>query len=75
MINRENMQKLYDLIIAGQELTTKELLKIGFNSKDLTYLVEEGTLSRYQRGYYFFNKIDDLYCAFSSLSVFIQNFN
>ena len=52
MINNENLNKMYDGLIEGKELTTKELNSYGFNSKDLTDLVREGTLERIKRGYY-----------------------
>ena len=61
MINQENLNKLYDLLINDDELTTKKLNECGFNSKDLTDLIENETLVRIKRGYYTFLKIDDLY--------------
>lgn len=61
MLIYEKMQKLYEGIIAGKELTTKELNSYGFNSKDLTDLVENGVLKRIKRGYYTFILIDDLF--------------
>ena len=44
MINEENLNKLYEGIINGNELTTKELNSYGFNSKDLKELIEQGYL-------------------------------
>ena len=35
MINEETLKNLYEGIVNGNELTTKELNSYGFNSKDL----------------------------------------
>lgn len=61
MINEENLNKLYEGIINGNELTTKELNGHGFNSKDLADLIEQGSLQRVKRGYYSFQSIDELF--------------
>lgn len=61
MINEENLNKIYESVIKGAELTTKELKSCGFNSKDLASLIESGTLERVRRGYYSFKSIDKLY--------------
>lgn len=61
MINEENLNKLYEGIVNGNELTTKELNGYGFNSKDLTDLIEQGSLERVKRGYYSFQSIDELF--------------
>lgn len=61
MINEENLNKMYDGILKEQNLTTKELNGYGFNSKDLSDLIESGTLERIKRGYYSFKSIDDLF--------------
>ena len=61
MVNQESLNKLYELIISCHELTTKELNNCGFNSKDLSDLIENETLTRIRRGYYTFLKVDDLY--------------
>ncbi len=52
MINEENLYKMYETVIDEKALTTKELNNCGFNSKDLTKLVENGTLERMKRGSY-----------------------
>ena len=61
MINKNNIEKLYECLIDGKELTTKELKQIGFSSSDLTKLVKDGTLSRIKRGFYTLSNVDDLY--------------
>lgn len=61
MINQENLKKMYEGIIEGKELTTKELNIYGFNSKDLSDLIKQGILERVKRGYYSFQSIDDLF--------------
>ena len=61
MINEENLNKLYEGIVNGNELTTKELNGYGFNSKDLTDLIEQGSLERVKRGYYSFQSFDELF--------------
>lgn len=61
MINEENLHKLYEGIVNGNELTTKELNSYGFNSKDLADLIEQGSLERVKRGHYSFQSIDELF--------------
>lgn len=61
MINDKNLDKLYAGIINGEELTTKVLNGYGFNSKDLSDLIDKGVLQRVRRGYYSFLAVDDLY--------------
>ncbi len=61
MINEENLNKMYNGLIDEKELTTKELNNYGFNSKDLTDLINDGVLERVKRGYYSFLSIDDLF--------------
>lgn len=61
MINKENLNNLYEGIINDNELTTKELNSYGFNSKDLSNMIEEGTLTRIKRGYYTLLAVEDLY--------------
>ena len=61
MIDSNNMSKLYDCLIVNKELTTKKLNECGFNAKDLSDLVKNGTLERIKKGYYSFLLVDDLY--------------
>lgn len=61
MINEENLNKLYNALIEEKELTTKELNSCGFNSRDLSLLVENRILERVKRGYYSIQTIDDLF--------------
>jgi len=57
MINDETLKNLYEGVLNGSELTTKELNRYGFNSKDLSYLIEQGILERIKRGYYSFRYV------------------
>lgn len=61
MINEENLNKLYEGMLNGNELTTKELNSYGFNSKDLADLIEQGSLERVKRGYYSFQSVNELF--------------
>lgn len=61
MINEESLHKLYEGIVNGNELTTKELNGYGFNSKDLSDLIKQGSLERVKRGYYSFLSTDELF--------------
>lgn len=60
MVNEENLKRLYDGIIEGKELTTKELISYGFYPKDLSDLIEKGSLERIKRGHYSFLAVDNL---------------
>ena len=62
MINKENLNSMYNGLIDEKKLKTKELNSYGFNSKDLTDLINDGVLERVKRGYYSFLSIDDLFC-------------
>lgn len=61
MINQENINKIYEWLIEGKELTTKELKSFGFNSKDLAKLIDQGVLTRLERGLYGFCDIEGFY--------------
>lgn len=61
MINEENLTKLYDAVLVGEELTTKKLNGYGFNSKDLNDLIQKGSIERVKRGLYSFKNIEELY--------------
>lgn len=52
MINQENLDKMYEMLIKGEELTTSKLKICGFNSHDLTKLVDSKVLERSRRGHY-----------------------
>lgn len=60
MIISENIDKLCELVINGEELTTKKLNENGFSSKNITELIEKGYLIRIKRGYYNFYEINSL---------------
>lgn len=61
MINQNNLNKMYEVLIDQKELTTKQLNECGFNSKDIAALIEDGTLERVKRGCYSFLSIDNLF--------------
>ena len=50
MYNFRMLNSLYDKFIDNKELTTKELVELGFNKHDITKLVEEGKIRRVRRG-------------------------
>ncbi len=61
MINEENLNKLYEGLIRGDSLTTKNLNSYGFNSQDLKKLITQKQLTRIKRGYYAFQSVDALF--------------
>ena len=64
MINFKKTIAMYDKFIDNDELTTKELLELGFNSHDLTKFIEQGQLERVRRGVYTVASADQmLFCS------------
>lgn len=61
MYNFRMLNSLYDKFIDNKELTTKELVELGFNKHDITKLVEEGKIRRVRRGYYDLVECDGLF--------------
>lgn len=61
MINFKLETSMYDKFIDKKELTTKELLELGFNSHDLSKMVEDGKIRRVKRGVYDLDKCDGLF--------------
>lgn len=61
MINFKLEKSMYDKFIDKSELTTKELLELGFNSHDLTKLVEDGKIRRVRRGVYDLENCEGLF--------------
>ena len=61
MINEENLNKLYEIIIKENKLTTKKLNEIGFNSTDITKLIKDGIIKREARGIYTFCDVEKLF--------------
>ena len=51
MYNFKMLNLMYDKFIDNKEVTTKELVELGFNKHDIAKLVEEGKLRRVRRGY------------------------
>ncbi len=60
MIAYETTNKMYEMFLEKKELTTQELLSLGFTSKDLKKLVDENKLRRVKRGYYDLENYDGL---------------
>ncbi len=61
MLKEEKLNKIYEIIINGVELTTKELNSYGFSSKDLSDLTNDNTLERVKRGHYKLISVDGLF--------------
>lgn len=60
MIIEEKLDRLYEKALENTEMTTKQLNEIGFNSKDINELIEDGTIERIKRGQYSFKSIEKL---------------
>lgn len=54
MVSQENLNKMYEMLIEGEELTTSKLKICGFNSNDITKLVSNKVIERTKRGHYTF---------------------
>ena len=67
MINASNKRYMYDMFIDKNSLTTQELLECGFTNKDLTRLIESGTIKRVKRGVYELVNIGGLFNYAQSL--------
>ena len=61
MITEDNLSKLYEDVLIGNELTTKELNSFKFNSKDLNDLIEQGIIIRVKRGLYSLKSVEKLF--------------
>ncbi len=61
MITMDFEKSMYDKFIENEELTTKDLLSIGFTSRDLTRLKEKGKLESVRRGVYRLVDADGLF--------------
>lgn len=61
MITYEKINNLYETIIFNKELTTQELKKCGFDSKDITKLIENNIIERIKRGSYNFIDAEGLF--------------
>lgn len=61
MYNFRMLNSMYDKFIDSKELTTKELVELGFNNHDIAKLVEEGKIRRVRRGYYDLVECDGLF--------------
>lgn len=64
MITVDFEKNMYDKFIESVELTTKELLSIGFTNRDLTRLKEKGKIESVRRGVYRLIAADEL-CTYS----------
>lgn len=54
-MNAENTKKLYYKFLENSDLTTSEILSLGFTSKDITSLVDKQIITRVKRGTYQIN--------------------
>ena len=61
MINAETINNIYESVLNNKELTTKELNSYGFNSKDISKLIEQEIIKRTERGHYIFLDFNGLY--------------
>lgn len=61
MISGENLIKIFNIMLEGKELTTKELNGLGLKSKDLKDSIENGILVRVKKGFYSLKTVDDLF--------------
>lgn len=68
MVTIASLNAMYDMFIDNSCLTTKELLSIGFTSKDLTRLKENGKITSTSRGVYTLGDVGDLYTYAYNLS-------
>lgn len=63
MINEENLTEMYDTVIKGETLTTKNLMRCGFNFYDITKLIDgKHVLKKVGRGHHELHSIDELFC-------------
>lgn len=61
MINNDNLYKLYDGVLEGEELTTKQLNSYGFTSNDITKMINDGSIERVKRGFYSLESVGQLF--------------
>ena len=61
MVNNLKINKLYDEMIKVDEISTKEIKNLEFNSNDITELVDTGIITRVRRGYYKIGDVSKLY--------------
>lgn len=61
MISEDKLEKLYDGVIKGIDLTTKNLKELGLSSNDLTILVKGNVLKREKVGHYIFIDAEKLF--------------
>lgn len=61
MISIENLEKIYNGVAEGIDLTTKQLNLYGFNTTDINKLIEGNVIERVKRGHYSFRDTDKLF--------------
>ena len=61
MVNNLKINKLYEEMIKVDEISTKEIKNLEFNSNDITELVDTGIITRVRRGYYKIGDVSKLY--------------
>lgn len=57
----ENLNKLYDLVIEKEELTSENLIDIGLDKIDISYLLMQNTIKKIDINKYIFTDIEKLY--------------
>jgi len=61
MINIEKLHKMYEGIIDGSELLTKDLRSFGFSKREINELLSKKILVRVQKGIYDLTTVDNLF--------------
>ena len=61
MVLDDKIEKIYDLVNSGEELTTKKLNEIGLNSNKIKEYVDSKIIVRISRGIYMLNDLNILY--------------
>ncbi len=69
MINKDNLNKMYDILIGGYKITNDNLNSCGFDINDIDKLIENGVLKKTQKDIYEFLSINDLLLYGKELSI------
>ncbi len=60
MVNDINLKKMYNGVIDGVVLSTKQLKEYGFTQHDITNMINSSIIEREKRGYYKYKDVDNL---------------
>ncbi len=69
MINKDKLNKMYDIVIGGYKITNDNLNSCGFDIYDIDKLIENGVLKKAQKDIYEFLSINDLLLYSKELSI------